>query len=96
MRLMLPSATVAGCGQVGKLLFGFPLQFYGCQKAPTMAAAGALLGVTISECGSLVYIYAVYRFKYKALKAQNRCCPRKIHVMRKREMLNSCLEFPFP
>lgn len=96
MQLMMPSATSQVVGQVGKLLFGFTFAILWMPKGPTMAAAGALLGVTLSEFGSLVYIYTVYRFKYKALKAQIDAAPRKIHVMRKREMLKQLFRISVP
>ena len=61
MQMMAPTAITQVIEQVGKLAFGLYLAYQWMPAGPEYGAAGALVGVSISEVCSLVYIMGTYR-----------------------------------
>lgn len=61
MQLMAPTAVTQVIEQVGKLFFGLYLAYLWMPAGPEYGAAGALVGVSISEVCALVYIMGMYR-----------------------------------
>lgn len=57
---MGPTAVSQMIEQVGKLVFSLPLAIYGLRFGLVWAAAGALLGVSLSELLALAYVFIVY------------------------------------
>ena len=57
---MEPTAVSQMIEQVGKLVFSLPLAIYGLRFGLVWAAAGALLGVSLSELLALAYVFIVY------------------------------------
>lgn len=58
---MTPSAGSQIVEQIGRLVFGFSLAVYFAPRGPQWAAAGAILGVTVSELAALLFILGSYR-----------------------------------
>lgn len=63
MQNMTPTAVSQIIEQLGKLAAGFPLAAYMMKYGPEYGAAGALLGVSISEGLALIYM-AVHKARY--------------------------------
>ena len=61
MQLMAPTALSQVIEQVGKLIFGLYLAYLWMPAGPEYGAAGALVGVSISEVCALVYMMGMYR-----------------------------------
>ena len=60
---MVPTAVSQVMEQVGKVALSLPLAYFGLKRSVTAGAAGALLGITLSETIALIYI--VVRFYIK-------------------------------
>ena len=60
MQLMAPTAITQVIEQVGKLAFGLYLAYQWMPAGPEYGAAGALVGVSVSEVCALVYIMGMY------------------------------------
>lgn len=67
MQMMMPTALSQVIEQVGKLAFGLYLAYELMPGGPEYGAAGALIGVAISEACSFVYIMASYRMRKKSI-----------------------------
>ncbi|MBR2823522.1 MAG: polysaccharide biosynthesis protein [Clostridia bacterium] len=59
---MKPTALSQIVEQLGKLLFSLPLAYWGTKQSLAMGAAGALLGITLSEACATVVV-AVFYFR---------------------------------
>lgn len=57
---MTPSAGSQIVEQIGRLVFGFGLAVYFAPRGAAWAAAGAILGVTLSELAALLFILGSY------------------------------------
>ena len=71
---MKPTAVSQIVEQTGKVMFSLPLAVLGSHESLAKGAAGALLGITISEaCATLVVaiIYFKNRFVFKMLQTIN-------------------------
>jgi Membrane protein involved in the export of O-antigen and teichoic acid len=70
---MVPTAVSQVMEQVGKVLLSLPLAYFGLKRSVATGAAGALLGITISELFALLYMFFTYRRNKKSfdLPAQN-------------------------
>ena len=60
---MVPTAVSQVMEQVGKVALSLPLAALGLQRSVAAGAAGALLGITLSETIALAYM--IFRFLYK-------------------------------
>ena len=60
---MVPTAVSQVMEQVGKVALSLPLAYFGLQRSVTAGTAGALLGITLSEAITLIYM--VVRFYVK-------------------------------
>lgn len=65
LQLMSPTAVTQVIEQVGKLIFGLYLAYLWMPGGPEYGAAGALVGVSVSEACALVYIMGMYRRRKK-------------------------------
>lgn len=69
LQQMVPTAATQVVEQVGKVVMGLYLARLWLPQGLAMGAAGALLGITLSEAASLVLIMGIYARKNKALVA---------------------------
>ena len=76
MHIMTPTALSQIIEQLGKLIMGLTLAYLWMPKGPEFAAAGAILGVTLSEVAALVFMLGVYRNKKSAIIRQARATYR--------------------
>ena len=60
---MVPTAVSQVMEQVGKVALSLPLAYFGLKRSVTAGAAGALLGITLSE--TIALIYMIVRFYVK-------------------------------
>ena len=60
---MVPTAVSQVMEQVGKVALSLPLAYFGIKRSVTAGAAGALLGITLSE--TIALIYMIVRFYVK-------------------------------
>ena len=60
---MVPTAVSQVMEQVGKVALSLPLAYFGLKHSVTAGAAGALLGITLSE--TIALIYMIVRFYVK-------------------------------
>ena len=60
---MVPTAVSQVMEQVGKVALSLPLAYFGLKRSVTAGAAGALLGITLSE--TIALIYMIVRFYIK-------------------------------
>ena len=58
---MVPTAVSQVIEQGGKVIVSLPLAYFGLQRSVMAGAAGALLGITLSEVAALIYMYFHYR-----------------------------------
>ena len=57
---MVPTAVSQVMEQVGKVALSLPLAYFGLRRSVTAGAAGALLGITLSESFALAYMVIRY------------------------------------
>lgn len=69
LQQMVPTAATQVVEQVGKVLMGLYLAKLWLPQGLAMGAAGALLGITLSEAAALVLIMGIYARKNKQLVA---------------------------
>jgi len=67
MHMMTPTALSQIIEQLGKLIIGLTLAALWIPKGPEYAAAGAILGVTLSEVAALTFMLGVYHIKKLSL-----------------------------
>lgn len=67
MQMMEPTAVSQLVEQLGKLVLGFTLAYRLKDQGAAYGAAGALVGVTLSEIGALVLLVGVYHRKKRDL-----------------------------
>ncbi len=67
MQMMAPTAVSQVIEQVGKLAFGLYLAYEWMPGGPEFGAAGALVGVAVSEACSFAYIAAAYHLRKKRI-----------------------------
>ena len=63
---MVPTAVSQVMEQVGKVALSLPLAYFGLKRSVTAGAAGALLGITLSESIALAYMIFLYFRKKKS------------------------------
>ena len=67
---MRPTALSQILEQTGKVAFSLPLAYYGSRRSLALGAAGALLGITISEAIATAVIAVIYFRKRKSFEAR--------------------------
>ncbi len=67
---MQPTAVSQILEQIGKVIFSLPLAYFGTRQNLALGAAGALLGITISEAIATAVIAIQYFSKRKAFEAR--------------------------
>ncbi len=67
---MKPTALSQIVEQTGKVLFSLPLAYFGVRHSLAMGAAGALLGITLSEACATAVVAAIYFRQRKAYAAR--------------------------
>jgi stage V sporulation protein B len=72
MRIMMPTAVSQIVEQCGKLIIGLSLASILIPYGPEYGAAGAMLGVTLSEIAALVFLLGVYQRNKKEIWADVR------------------------
>jgi len=63
---MVPTAISQVIEQGGKVIISLPLAYLGLKRSVMAGAAGALLGITLSEIAALIYMFYCYRSKKPA------------------------------
>ena len=84
---MKPTALSQIVEQTGKVLFSLPLAYWGTRQSLALGAAGALLGITLSEaCATLVVavIYLRHRKSFMALPVRSAEPPSGTRVLARR------------
>ena len=86
-RRMTPTAVSQIIEQAGKLVVSLPLTYLGARRSLVHAAAGTLVGISISELLALCYVYFMYRREQAdvlPLEAlQTEPCPSRRSLARK-------------
>lgn len=91
---MVPTAVSQIMEQVGKVAFSLPLAAIGLKRSVTAGAAGALLGITISEAIALLYM--VFRF-YRNRAAFNSLPQQSVSTEeRPKEILSKLIVISIP
>ncbi|NMA94432.1 MAG: polysaccharide biosynthesis protein [Clostridiales bacterium] len=76
LQYMTPTALTQIIEQFGKLVMGLTLATLWSKKGPEYGAAGALLGVTLSEIAALALIMGIYRRRRKKIFKKIRLAPK--------------------
>ena len=96
MHMMTPTALSQIIEQLGKLIIGLTLAYLWIPKGPEFAAAGAILGVTLSEVAALVFMLGVYRNKKAAIIRQVRASYRTRYQEHSRVIIRRIIEIAVP
>lgn len=96
MHMMTPTALSQIIEQLGKLIIGLTLAYLWIPKGPEFAAAGAILGVTLSEVAALVFMLGVYRNKKAAIIRQVRASHRTRYQEHSRVIIRRIIEIAVP
>lgn len=96
LQQMTPTAVTQLIEQVVKLAAGLFLASLWVSKGAEFGAAGALLGVTLSEVCALVLIVGFYNRKKKDIKANRRISSKHTYKTRYRKISTELLAIAFP
>lgn len=96
MQYMTPTALSQIVEQLGKLILGLWFASMYISKGPEFGAAGAVLGVTLSEGAALALVMGMYRRKKKEMNHQIRHSARQRYRMSNRSIFSRLLLISFP
>lgn len=96
MHMMTPTALSQIIEQLGKLIIGLSLAYLWIPKGPEFAAAGAILGVTLSEVAALVFMLGVYRNKKAAIIKRARATYKTRYQEHSRVIIRRIIEIAVP
>jgi len=96
MHIMTPTALSQIIEQLGKLIIGLTLAALWIPKGPEYAAAGAILGVTLSEVAALVFLLGVFRNKKPGIIRQARATYKTHYQEHSRTIIRRIIEIAVP
>ncbi len=95
MQIMTPTAVSQFIEQLGKFSIGLALVFYLNPMGLHFGAAGALIGVTLSELAALIILMVTFGFKKKTIKENMRTHPY-VKREKRRKILGKIILIAFP
>ncbi len=96
LQQMVPTAATQITEQLIKLGAGLLLAYFWVQKGPQYGAAGALLGVSLSEIAALVIMLVFYNRKKGGIKTLRRETHVEPYVSKHKSILGELLFIAFP
>ena len=96
MHVMHPTALSQIVEQLGKLIMGLTLAALWLPKGPEFAAAGAIVGVTLSEVAALVLLLGIFRRGKKTILHNARLTYRTHYQAPSREIIYRLIEIAVP
>lgn len=96
MHIMHPTAISQIVEQLGKLIMGLTLAILWLPKGPEFAAAGAILGVTLSEVAALVVLLGIFRRERKTILHNARLTYRSHHQAPSKGLIYRLIEIAVP
>jgi stage V sporulation protein B len=96
MHAMHPTALSQIVEQLGKLVIGLTLAALWLPKGPEFAAAGAILGVTLSEVAALVLLLGIFRKEKKTILRNAKLTYRSHYQAPSREIIYRLIEIAIP
>lgn len=96
MHMMTPTALSQIIEQLGKLIIGLTLAALWIPKGPEYAAAGAILGVTLSEVAALTFMLGVYHNKKTELIRQARSTYKTHYQEHSRSIIRRIIQIAVP
>ena len=96
MHVMHPTAISQIVEQLGKLIMGLILAALWLPKGPEFAAAGAIVGVTLSEVAALVLLLGIFRREKKAILRNAKLTYRRHHQDSSRDIIYRLIEIAVP
>jgi stage V sporulation protein B len=96
MQYMTPTALSQILEQLGKLVLGLLFASMYISKGPEYGAAGAVIGVTLSEGAALALVMGMYRRKRKEMVHQIKHSPRQRFRLSNRSILSRLILISFP
>lgn len=97
LQMMTPTAISQLIEQVGKLVVGLMLaRAWSAEGNMVMGAAGALVGVTVSELTAMLFLIILYNFNKGSIKYQIRTSPRVNKFDTRKEVINKLLKLAVP
>ena len=96
LQIMTPTALSQIIEQFGKLIMGLILASAWIGKGPEYGAAGALLGVTLSEVAALALLMGMFRRKKGEIFNQIRRSPKHTYIESERTLIYKILNIAIP
>lgn len=96
MHIMHPTALSQIVEQLGKLIMGLTLAALWLPKGPEFAAAGAIVGVTLSEVAALVLLLGIFRRERSIILRNARLTYRAHHQTSSRDIIYRLIEIAVP
>ncbi|NLJ40266.1 MAG: polysaccharide biosynthesis protein [Clostridiales bacterium] len=96
MHIMYPTALSQITEQLGKLIMGLTLAALWLPKGPEFAAAGAILGVTLSEAAALVLLLGIFRRKKRPIFKDARLTYRAFSQRSSEDILRRLIGIAIP
>lgn len=96
MQYMTPTALSQIVEQLGKLILGLGFASIYISKGPEYGAAGAVIGVTLSEAASLVLLMGMYQRKKKEIHCNIQLSPRSRVTVSNRSIMRRLITIAFP
>ncbi len=96
MHIMHPTALSQIVEQLGKLIMGLTLAALWLPKGPEFAAAGAIVGVTLSEVAALVLLLGIFRRERSTILRNARLTYRTHHQTSSRDIIYRLIEIAVP
>ncbi len=96
MHVMHPTALSQIVEQLGKLIMGLTLAALWLPKGPEFAAAGAIVGVTLSEAAALILLLGIFRREKRTILHNARLTYRTHNQTSSRDIINRLIEIAVP
>ena len=96
MQIMTPTALTQIVEQFGKLIMGLWFAALWIPNGPEYGAAGAVLGVTLSEVAALVLIVGIYRSQEPRIYRRIKRSPRQAYNESSRSIMTRIVKIAIP
>lgn len=96
MHVMHPTALSQIVEQLGKLIIGLTLAALWLPKGPEYAAAGAIVGVTLSEVAALALLLGIFRKEKKVILHNARLTYRTHYQAPSQDIIRRLIEIAIP
>ncbi|HZJ58301.1 MAG TPA: polysaccharide biosynthesis protein, partial [Clostridia bacterium] len=96
MHVMHPTALSQIVEQLGKLIMGLTLAYLWLPRGPEFAAAGAIVGVTLSEVAALVLLLGIFRRERRAILHNARLTYRSHYQAPSKDIILRLIEIAVP